>query len=121
MKLDERITELRSQYDVVAVIDLDPWHDVHEYDKKSWMRQILGLVHQDSYLDNQRIVFTISQGDVYTDNDSLAGQLLTQFQRRLNEIDISNFFVIVLTNDVSMRDSYRANFKELSKDNTSYN
>ena len=93
MTLNEKITQLKSQYDVLAVIDLDPWHKLNEHDKKSWMRQILSLVHRDLYLDNQRIVFTVSQGDVYVDNDSPAGQLITQLQRRLNEIDISNFFI----------------------------
>ena len=116
MILEEKITQLKSQYDVVAVINLDPWHDMHEYDKKSWMREIIGSVHQDPYLDNQRIVFTISQGDVYTDHDSIAGQLITQLQRRLNEIDISNFFVIVLTNDTTIKESYTAHYRELSTD-----
>jgi radical SAM protein with 4Fe4S-binding SPASM domain len=73
-------------------------------------------VHQDPYADNQRILFTVSRGDLYADNDSPAGQLLTQLQRRLNEIDISNFFVIVLTNDITMREAYHANYQELSKD-----
>jgi hypothetical protein len=116
MKLEEKITQLKSQYDVLAVINLDPWHDVHEYDKKSWMRQILTLVHQESYLDNQRILFTISKVNDYADNDNPAGQLLTQFQRRLNEIDISNFFVILLTNDLTIKESYTAHYQELSKD-----
>jgi len=116
MKLEEKVTELKLQYDVLAVIDLDPWHDQTEYNKKSWLIQILSLVHRDSYLDNQRIVFTISQGDVYVDSDSSAGQLLTQLQRRLNEIDISNFFVILLTNDVTMRDAYLAHGQTFSKD-----
>ena len=116
MKLEEKVTELKLQYDVLAVINLDPWHDQTEYNKKSWLRQILSLVHRDSYLDNQRIVFTISQGDVYVDSDSSAGQLLTQLQRRLNEIDISNFFVILLTNDVTMREAYLAHGQTFSKD-----
>jgi radical SAM protein with 4Fe4S-binding SPASM domain len=116
MTLDEKITELKSQYDVLAVINLDPWHEQNEYEKKPWMRQILSLVSQESYLDNQRIVFTISQGDVYNNSNSLAGQLLTQFQRRLNEIDISNFFVVLLTNDVTMKESYTAHHLELSTD-----
>lgn len=116
MTLDEKITELKSQYDVLAVIDLDPWHEQNEYEKKPWMRQILSLVSQESYLDNQRIVFTISQGDVYNNSNSLAGQLLTQFQRRLNDIDISNFFVVLLTNDVTMKESYTAHHLELSTD-----
>jgi hypothetical protein len=110
MTLEEKITELQSQYDVLAVINLDPWHGVHEYDKKSWMRETLGPIYRDSYLDNQRIVFTSSQGDVYADDESTAGQLLTQFQRRLNEIDISNFFVILLTNDTTIKESYTTHY-----------
>jgi MoaA/NifB/PqqE/SkfB family radical SAM enzyme len=116
MTLEEKIAELQSQYDVVAVIDLDPWHDLHDYDKKSWMRETLGLVHRDTYLDNQRILFKTSRGDVYADEKSLAGQLITQLQRRLNEIDISNFFVILLTNDVTIRDAYHTHRRELSLD-----
>ena len=116
MKLEEKITQLKSQYDVVAVINLDPWHDLNEHDKKSWMRQILSLVHRDSYLDNQRILFTTSQGDVYADDNSPAGQLLTQLQRRLNEVDISNFFVILLTNDITVRDAYLAHYQTFSQD-----
>lgn len=121
MILDEKIKELKSQYDVLAVIDLDPWHDQNEYGKKPWLRQILSLVHQDPYQNNQRIVFTISQGDVYADNDSPAGQLLTQLQRRLNEIDISNFFVIVLTNDTTMRDAYLGHYQNFSQDPVPFN
>lgn len=116
MTLDEKITQLKSQYDVLAVIDLDPWHDLKEYDKKPWLRQILSLVHRDPYADNQRILFTVSRGDVYADNNSPAGQLLTQLQRRLNEIDISNFFVILLTNDTTMKDAYLAHYRSFSQD-----
>jgi len=116
MTLEEKITELKSQYDVVAVIDLDPWHELPEYNKKPWLRETLSLVYQSYYLNNQRILFTISRGDVYANNDSLAGQLLVQLQRRLNEIDISNFFVVLLTNDVTMKDSYTAHYQELSRD-----
>ena len=116
MTLEEKIAELQSQYDVVAVIDLDPWHDLHDYDKKSWMRETLGPVHRDTYLDNQRILFKTSRGDVYANEKSLAGQLITQLQRRLNEIDISNFFIILLTNDVTIRDAYHTHRQELSLD-----
>lgn len=116
MTLEEKIIELKSQYDVLAVIDLDPWQVLHEHDKKSWMRETLAPIHRDTYLDNQRILFTSSQGDVYADDHSPAGQLLTQLQRRLNEIDISNFFVILLTNDKTMSDAYLAHYQTFSKD-----
>ena len=116
MTLEEKITQLKSQYDVMAVIDLDPWHDLPQFHRKSWMKKIIEPVHRDPYLDNQRIVFTTTQGDRYTDKDSPAGQLIMQLQRRLNEIDISNFFVIVLTNDISMQQAYRTYYQNLSKD-----
>ena len=116
MKLEEKITELKSQYDVLAVIDLDPWHDLPEYNKTSWLRQTVSLVHRDPYQDNQRIIFKTSRGDVYADEHSPAGHLITQLQRRLNEIDISNFFVILLTNDITMRDAYHAHYQTFSQD-----
>jgi hypothetical protein len=98
------------------VIDLDPWHDLPEYNKKSWLKQTLSLVHRDVYLDDQRIIFTTTRGDLYIDEKSLAGQLITQLQRRLNDIDISNFFVIVLTNDITMRDAYNDHYRDFSID-----
>jgi len=90
MTLNEKITELQARHEVLAVIDLDPWHDQTEHGKKPWLRRILNEIHRDPYTDNQRIVFTVSQGDTYNSSDSRAGNLLTQLQRRLNEIDISS-------------------------------
>jgi radical SAM protein with 4Fe4S-binding SPASM domain len=116
MTLEKKITQLKSQYDVLAVIDLDPWHEAYEYDKKPWLQQILSQVHRESYLDNQRIIFTTSRGDVYENMESRAGILITQLQHRINEIDISNFFVILLTNDVSMQQAYNTHYQDLSKD-----
>ena len=120
MTLEEKITELRSKYDVLAVIDLDPWHDQNEYDKKPWLRQIISPAHRDSYLNNQRVVFTTSQGDVYENIESRTGKLIAQLQRRLQEIDISNFFVILLTNDSTMRDAYVAHHQDLSQDSVPF-
>lgn len=116
MTLEEKIIELKSQWDVLAVIDLDPWHALAEYNKKSWLSQIISLVHRNVYLDNQRIIFKTSRGDVYADDNSPAGYLITQLQRRLNEIDISNFFVILLTNDTTMQESYAQHYREISTD-----
>jgi len=116
MTLNEKITELQARYDVVAVVDLDPWHDLNTYDKKPWMIKTIEPVHKNHYDHNQRILFTMSRSDIYEDVEQSAGQLLTQLQRRLNDIDISNFFVILLTNDVTVQDAYTSNYKSLSKD-----
>ena len=55
---------------------------------------------------NERIIFTLTRGDVYADNKVVAGSVITQFQKRLNEIDISNYFVILLTNDATIPEAY---------------
>ena len=107
MTLEEKITELKAQYDCVAVIDMDPWHDLVATDRKAWMRDTLEVVHRSEYSPEQRLIFTLSRGDVYSDTHSRCGDFLTQFQRRLNEIDISNFFVILLTTDQTMADCYQ--------------
>ena len=106
MTLDKRITELKSQYDVLAVVDLDPWHDMVDYETKNWFRKILTEIHKEAYRDNERIIFTLTCGDVYADITTVAGSILTQLQKRLNEVDISNYFVILLTNDSTMPVAY---------------
>jgi len=112
--MKQTLEDLRSRYSIVAEIDLDPWHDLDEHKKKQWLRTMLQNVHQDVYSDNQRLIFTLTRGDVYTDEYSQTGSLLLEFQRRLNEIDISNFFVILVTNDTTIPDSYAQARQQIS-------
>lgn len=114
--MKQTLQDLYSQYSVVAQIDLDPWHDLDEHKKKQWFRTILQEVHQDVYADNERLIFTLTRGDVYTDEYSQTGSLLLEFQRRLNEVDISNFFVILVTNDTTIPDSYARVKEQISSD-----
>ena len=116
MTLQATIDQLKTQYNVIDVVDLDPWHDQIEHAKKSWLRNKLQTVYHETYNDNDRIIFTLSNGDVYADEFSEAGSLLTEFQRRLNEIDISNFFVILLTNDISIAEAYKKSHSNISSD-----
>ena len=96
MTLQKKIAELKTQYDIVAEINLDPCHDMPEFHVKAWFKQIMSEIHKKTYEPNDRIIFTLTRGDVYADNDVVAGAVITQFQKRLNEIDISNYFVILL-------------------------
>jgi radical SAM protein with 4Fe4S-binding SPASM domain len=116
MILEHEINRLKQQYDIVSVIDLDQWHDLSDVDKKAWLRTVFGSVHQPVFENNQRILLTLTRGDVYSDNYSLVGQLLEQVQRRLNEIDISNFFVILLTTDATLPEAYSKSFDRISSD-----
>ena len=105
MTLQEKIKELSDQYKIVAEISLDNWHEMVEYQTKNWFRKILADIHKETYKDNERIIFTLTSGDRYSDDDD-AGAILTQLQKRLNEVDISNFFVILLTNDTTIPVAY---------------
>ena len=106
MTLQEKIKELSAQYKIIAEVNLDGWHDMVDYQTKNWFRKILTDIHKEVYENNERIIFTLTSGDRYTNTDVVAGAILTQLQKRLNEVDISNFFVILLTNDTTIPVAY---------------
>ena len=106
MTLQEKIKELSIQYKIIAEVNLDNWHEMIDYQTKNWFKKILTEIHKDAYEDNERIIFTLTSGDRYNSVDSAGGAILTQLQKRLNEVDISNFFVILLTNDSTIPVAY---------------
>jgi radical SAM protein with 4Fe4S-binding SPASM domain len=116
MTLSEQLIELKVHFDVLSIIDLDPWQSLPEYEQKSWMKKIIEPIYRESYKDNQRIVFTTTHRDIYDHSGSNPGKLLTQLQRRLNEIDISNYFVVLLTNDNVMKELYQQHHTSISTD-----
>jgi len=99
MNIAQKIQELEQQYEILQIVDLDPWHDIPLYQKSIWLQKQLTPLYRSVFEPNQRIVFTLSRGDVYKNQDTVAGSLLTDFKTQLNSIDISNFFVILITND----------------------
>jgi len=116
MNITQQLDQLRQQYNIVAVIDLDPWYDTPDYKKKNWFRDLIQPVYKEVYENNDRIVFTLSHGDRYVSENDTAGYILTQLQRRINEIDVSNFFVTLLTTDQTQADSYASALPIISTD-----
>ena len=106
MTLQEKIKELSAQHKIIAEVSLDSWHEMADYQTKNWFKKILTEIHKDAYEDNERIIFTLTCGDRYNSIDSAGGAILTQLQKRLNEVDIGNFFVILLTNDSTIPVAY---------------
>jgi organic radical activating enzyme len=106
MTLQEKIKELSSQYKIVAEVNLDAWHDMEDYQTKTWFRKILSEIHKTAYQSDERIIFTLTSGDRYSNVNTAAGAILTQLQKRINEVDISNYFVILLTNDTTIPVAY---------------
>ena len=116
MNLQQKIEQLQQQFDVLSVTDMDPWHDLDDVERKPWFQELLKSLHKDEYQPNQRLVFTLSRGDVYNDAQAECGIFLKQFQRRLNEVDISNFFVILVTTDASVPQVYEKVHSKISSD-----
>ena len=106
MTLQEKIQELSSQYKIVAEVNLDAWHEMTDYQTKNWFKNILSEIHKPAYHHNERIIFTLTSGDRYSNVNTAAGAILTQLQKRINEVDISNFFIILLTNDATIPIAY---------------
>ena len=109
MTLTKQLDLLKKQYTILGIIDLNIWYTLQSYQTKPWFTKVLSQVHKDPYVDNERIVFTLSKG-------SESELILMQLQRRLYDIDISNFFVIILTDDIVTFDTYNQNIKQLSND-----
>ena len=84
-------------YNIIGTIDLDSCFNKNNYNINSLtiIKQQLQKLHQDSYEDNDRILIQYNK-DSYN-NVSRVGEALTALQVLINDIDISNFFVLIST------------------------
>jgi organic radical activating enzyme len=89
------LQQLQTQYDIVGVIDLSAWTDNYE-DSTRWLRKQCEHLYQLAYTENQRIVF-IHTHDYYVKNSDPVGIVLKNIQVALNEVDISNYFAVILS------------------------
>jgi organic radical activating enzyme len=90
------INDLKNQYNIVDVIDLDDWgHDYNSSQK--WLETTCQRLHKEAFLPDERIVFLHSK-DFYVHGDS-TGLILKNLQVILNEVDISNAFVILVSSN----------------------
>ena len=117
MTLEEKLNQLRSQYRIVAEIDLSTWTNNYAVSVDRFTKQ-LQSIRQDSYEPDQRIVL-IHQHDYFVDND-LVGLILKNIQVKLNDVDISNFFVVVLSTADDI-DTQMQSVKSLSLDQVPLN
>ena len=109
------IEELQ-KYQIVADIDLSPWCDLIGTRRTIWLNKMVQSVYREHYKDDQRIVFRFLTADVYATSDSKNGMFIQEFQSALNNVDISNFFVILVTSDATIKTAYEQNLQTLSSD-----
>jgi len=112
MNVDAKLAELRNMYTVLEVVDLSTWTSDYE-SSSAELTQRCRELYQDSYQDDQRIVFVHTK-DYYVKNNDRAGLITKNLQLILNNIDISNFFVIVLSTTAT--DDAAAVAQQLSSD-----
>jgi len=114
------IEELQ-QYEIIADIDLSPWRDLIGTQRMLWLEKTVQAVYKECYDVNQRIIFRFLTADVYTTPDSKNGMFIQEFQSVLNKVDISNFFVVLVTPDATIKTAYEQNFQTLSSDSVPIN
>jgi radical SAM protein with 4Fe4S-binding SPASM domain len=88
MTLNQYLSQLRNDYDIVGHIDLDPLADLPVYEHANWIHKQLSTMYQTCYENNQRLVISLTKLKHHT--------VLQELQRQLNTVDISNFFVCLL-------------------------
>jgi hypothetical protein len=97
MKLSDKLASLTQSYDVVGTVDLNKWFDIALLERKDWLVNHLLRLRQDTFKNNQRLIFTLTCkancGNTATNN------VLVFLQRLVNQIDISSYFVIVVTSN----------------------
>ena len=94
MNIQQQLEQIKQQYQVLDVIDLDMWTDDYEASTK-WLTRRLQAAHKLEYTPEQRIVFLHSR-DYYVEGKD-TGLILRNLQIALNEVDISNCFATLIS------------------------
>lgn len=93
--LKEAVNKLSAEFDVQG--DLIDLSDFTLPDGKKKIFDSLKELHKPAFENNQRILIYQPNNDVYSYADNEASDSIIFLQQCLQQIDISNFFVIVLT------------------------
>jgi radical SAM protein with 4Fe4S-binding SPASM domain len=109
MIIDQCINNIRLQFNIIDIINCDDYllsiEDLYGRIKK---------LHKESYDSTDRLIFTITQ-DSYK-KESCCGTMLENLQVIINDIDISNFFVCVVTSNIKIQDEYNWVLTNVSTD-----
>ena len=90
------LDNLKKQYNIIDIIDLAQW-DQNYQQSQIRLEQQCRRIHCDEFDSNDRIVFLHSKD--YYSSAADVGLVLKNLQVILNEVDISNSFVIVVSSN----------------------
>ncbi len=100
MIVDQTIDDLKSKFKLVDIIDLDQWNSADYENSQQWLDSVCKKIYQSEFQNDQRIVFMLSK-DIYVQEQPV-GLILRNLQILLNENDISNFFVIIISSNPNL-------------------
>jgi MoaA/NifB/PqqE/SkfB family radical SAM enzyme len=114
MILQDKISELKNKYNVIEVVDLSGWNGKPN-EGRNWLEHTCRRLHKDPYANDERIVF-VHTADFYSEDETVkAGIILRNLQNILNTVDISNFFVVVVSTNPDIEQEWNV-IVDLSKD-----
>lgn len=94
---EEKIAHYTKNFDVTSIVNLDDWYNFPPTERPTWLHRIIETLYKQEFSQSERLLFTLSQGDEYEEGSAdNAGLIMINLTRLLNDIDISNFFVIVI-------------------------
>lgn len=106
------INNLKKEYNIIDIIDLDNWDE--NYDRsQQWLELHCRQIRKEIFSPTERIVFLHSK-DFYVRGDPV-GIVLKNLQVILNEVDISNAFVMLVSSNNNI-DLEMMHIKDLSQD-----
>lgn len=108
----QAIESLKSKFRIVGILDSLPT----EFYLQTWseLESMLKKVYRESYQNDERIVIVLDRNNF---NNSLTFQnYLQKLQSIINAVDISNFFIIILHNDVDNQSHIMQNCANISTD-----
>jgi len=114
--IDQCLENLRNQFDVITEIRCD-YDSIETATVDLYLK--LQKIRQEKFEHNQRIVFVLEH-DFY-DDISPCGALLQAIQIIVQDIDISNFFVCILSSNSDVSDEYFHIWQKISSDPVPFN
>jgi radical SAM protein with 4Fe4S-binding SPASM domain len=95
MTIEISLSEIQQNYQCLDTIYLS---DFFLPNGESRLYNALKKIYQSSYEENQRIIVVRDCTDVY-DYQDLPGRAITALQKYASQIDISNFFILILSGE----------------------
>ena len=114
MNIQNKISELKEKYNVIEVVNLDHWNGKFN-EGRNWLEHTCQRLHKDAFNNNDRIIFTHTADFYSTDTTIKAGIILRNLQSILNQVDISNFFVTIVSTNTDINNEW-STINELSTD-----